>query len=231
MTRKRLEEKGKPKKSRKMRGLCNLHQKSSFKDLINDIHTDLVEELRKNEPNWYAGGKNIIPHLHWWNGNPEVDAGENRKTKGDYTNHVLSLCLCTTDEINERVGYPISRRTLKPWLEVKESGFNGGGLGLFAMKRFEKGDIIAIHFAPEKSRDCPKVTSHTFKRDGFYFSCSPDGPLYMGNHYVNDNTYDCEEKDIEKLERLNNSTLVGFTVTAKYGIEAGVEITAGYNPI
>ena len=231
MTRKRLEEKGKPKKSKKMRGLLSLHRHKTFEELMNQIEVDLVNELSNNEPNWYTGGINVIPHLDWWSGKPNVDAGQNRGKRGDYTNHILSLSLCTKDEINERDGGPISRRTLKPWVQVKESGFAGAGLGLFAMKRFKKDEIIAVHFAPVKSRDRPEDTRYTFKRDGFYFSVPPDGPLYMGAHYVNDNAHGCAEINKDRLEALNNSRFDGFNLTAKYSIEAGVEITGGYNII
>ena len=116
-------------------------------------------------------------------------------------------------------------------MQVKESGFAGAGLGLFAMKRFKKDEIIAVHFAPVKSRDRPEDTRYTFKRDGFYFSVPPDGPLYMGAHYVNDNAHGCAEIDKDRLEALNNSRFDGFNLTAKYSIEAGVEITVGYNLI
>ena len=228
-TRKRLEEERKPKKSQKMKGLFTLKCYSDFDELMGVIETDLVGELNKNQPNWYTGGRNVIPYLHWWSGKPNVDAGENRKKKGGYTNHILSLCLCHKDALNERVGHPISRRTLKPWVEVKESGFEGAGLGLFALKRFKKEELIAIHFAPKKSRDRPEDTRYTFHRNGFYCSVPLDGPLYMGAHYVNDNAHGCAEIDKDRLEALNNSRLHGFNLTAKYQIEAGVEITAGYN--
>ena len=54
----------------------------------------------------------------------------------------------------------------------------------------------------------------------FYFSILKSVPLFMGAHYMNDETWKYKEADTERLIKNNNARLDGFMVYAKYGIES-----------
>ena len=49
----------------------------------------------------------------------------------------------------ERTGREVSMVIQSPWLTVKESALNNAGLGLFAARRFEKGEVVTIYHAPK----------------------------------------------------------------------------------
>ena len=228
-TRKAIEDKRKPKRSKKMQGLIPYHTHTSFSNLISVIETKLVDEMEKAKPNWSRGTTEIIPHIMWKYTNSDVDASKDWKKEGKYENSLLHLSLCNKKVIKEKVGYPITPGTLHPWLEVKESGIEGAGLGLFAAKRFKPGEIITVYFAPTKSKKPPRFTKYAIQRNGYYFSVREGAPLFLGAHFMNDATYKCKEKDRERLKRENNAVLEGFTVRAKYRILPGCKIKLSYD--
>ena len=229
-TRKAIEDKRKPKRSKKMKGMIPYHLHSSFEALITDIDTKLVFEMQNSpKPNWNIGVKDILPHIMWKYTSGDVNASKDWKKKGKYESSILYLSLCNKDEIKKHVGFPITTGSLHPWLEVKESSIKGAGMGLFAAKRFKMGDIITIYFAPNKNKTPPKFTKYAIQRYGYYFSVREGCPLFLGAHFMNDATYKCKEKDRERLEKQNNAVLEGFTVKAKYRILPGCKIKLSYD--
>ena len=165
----------------------------------------------------------------WTYNSGDVDASEDRKEEGKYENILLSLSLCNKQLIKERIGYPITAKTLHPWLVVKESGIEGAGLGLFAAKRFYPGDIITIYFAPQKAKQRPTFTKYAIHTKGHYFYVGQGCPLFLGTHFMNDATYNCTDADREKLKEDNNAYFDGITVKASKRIESGCEIKLSYN--
>ena len=212
-----------------MKGLIPHHVYSSFTELINQIETTLVDEMEKPTPNWSRGAKEVLPHIMWTYNSGDVDASEDRKEEGKYENILPSLSLCDKQLIKERIGYPITARTLQPWLVVKESGIKGAGLGLFAAKRFLPGEIITIYFAPQKSKQRPTFTKYAVHTKGHYFYVRQGCPLFLGAHFMNDATYNCTDVDREKLKKDNNAVFDGILIKAKTRIESGCEILLSYN--
>ena len=162
-TRKATADKNKPKKSKRMKGLSQYHVHPSFNKLIEKIETAMVDEMGKPRPNWSRGVKELLPHIMWKYDSGDVDASEDRKEEGKYENILLSLCLCDKQLIKEKLGYPITAKTLHPWLVVKETGIEGAGLGLVAAKRFYPGEIITIYFAPQKTKQRPTFTKYAIQ--------------------------------------------------------------------
>ena len=155
---------------------------------------------------------------------------EEYQKKGDYDTTVLSLSKCRKEDLENKVGYACSTRTLQPWVEVKKSAIEGEGMGLFARKRFIKDDIITIYFAPIKSKECPESKIYTVKKFGHFYSIDKNSvPLFMGAHYCNDETWDCKVEDKNRLMEKNNTILQGFRVVATSRIEACQEIKFTYN--
>ena len=131
--------------------------------------------------------------------------------------------------IKGKVGYPITGKTLHPWLAVKESGIEGAGLGLFAAKRFLPGEIISVYFAPQKSKQRPTFTKYAVHTKGHYFYVREGCPLFLGAHFMNDATYNCTDADRGKLDKDNNAYFDGTIVKASKRIESGCEIKLSYN--
>ena len=152
-TRKTIEVQRKPKQSKKMKGMTPFHLYPSFEALITDIDTKLVVYM-ENTPKrlWDIGAKDILPHIMWKYTSGDVNASKDWKEKGKYESSILYLSLCNKDVIKKHVGFPITTGSLHPWLEVKESSIKGAGMGLFAARRFEPGDIITVYFAPKLRR-------------------------------------------------------------------------------
>ena len=92
-TRKALEDKRKPKKSKKMKGLIPHHVYPSFDTLINGIETTLVDEMDKPMPNWSRGAKEFLPHIMWIYNSDDVDASKDRKME-ESVKTAFSLCPC-----------------------------------------------------------------------------------------------------------------------------------------
>lgn len=212
-----------------MKGPIPDHVYPSFNKFIYEIETTLVDEMEKPTPNWSRGAKEVLPHIMWTYNSGDVYASEDRKEEGKYENVLLSLSLCDKQLIKERIGYPITAKTLHPWLVVKESGIKGAGLELFAAKRFNPGDIIIIYFAPEKAKQRPAFTKYAIYRNGYSFFVGHGCPLFLGAHFMNDAIYNCTDEDRKKLEEDNNAILEGFTVKANKRIESGCEIKLSYN--
>ena len=53
-------------------------------------------------------------------------------------------------------------------------------------------------------------------------------PYYMGAHFINDATYNCEDSERKYLEHRNNCTLEGLLVKARGEIRRGEEIKVSY---
>lgn len=229
-TRKATEVHRKAKRSKRMKGMIPFHLYSSFDELITDIDTKLVGEMENSsKPNWNIGAKDILPHIMWKYTSGDVDASKDWQEKGKYESSILYLSLCNKDVIKKHVGFPITTGSLHPWLEVKESSIKGAGMGLFAARRFEPGDIITVYFAPKKSERSPKFTKYALKRNRHYFSVKEGCPLFLGAHFMNDATYKCEEKDRERLKKENNAILEGYTVKPRYRIMPGCKIKLSYD--
>ena len=124
--------------------------------------------------------KDILPHIMWKYTYGDVNASKDWKKKGKYESSILYLSLCNKDEIKKHVGFPITASSLHPRLEVKESSIEGAGMGLFAARRFEKGDIVTVYFSPEKSKKSPNLTKYAIKRNGYYFSVKEGCRLFWG---------------------------------------------------
>ena len=102
-------------------------------------------------------------------------------------------------------------------------------MGLFAKRRFMPTEIITIYFALKKTRVEPKSKTYTIHCSGFYYSITNHNvPLFMGAHYMNDETWKCKEADKKYLMKKKNAQLNGFRVVATGRIEAGIEIKITY---
>ena len=208
-----------------MKGMIPFHLYSSFDELITDIDTKLVCAMENSsKPNWNIGAKDVLPHIMWKYTSGDVNESKDWQEKGKYESSILYLSLCNKDVIKKHVGFPITTGSLHPWLEVKKSSIKGARMALFAARRFEKGDIITVYFAPKKSEKSPKFT-----RNRHYFSVKEGCPLFLGAHFMNDTTYKCEEKDRERLTKEDNTILEGFTVKARYRIMPRCKIKLSYD--
>ena len=57
-------------------------------------------------------------------------------------------------------------------------------------------EIIIIYFAPKNTRVEPKSKIYTIYFSGSYYSITNHRvPLFMGAHYMNDETWKCKEAD------------------------------------
>ena len=111
-------------------------------------------------------------------------------------------------------------------MEVKISGLEGAGLGLFAARKFLKGDVITVYLGREVEKDIDSVYSIT--NHNIVLDCKPfeDGDTLLGAHLANDPNWSRKEG-------------VGVPCNAKIGfffelialetIVAGEEILLDYN--
>ena len=83
-------------------------------------------------------------------------------------------------------------------MTVKKSGFKNAGLGLFAARRFGKKEVISIYYAPKKSKE-PIEDKCTIEYYSWYYTIpvrkSDVPPYYMGAHFINDATFECEDAE------------------------------------
>ena len=85
------------------------------------------------------------------------------------------------------------------------------------------GDFITVYFAPKKTKSEPKSKTYTIQCNGFYYSIDNiNVPLFMGAHYMNDETWECEEADKKYFTENNNAKPTGFRVVATSRIKAGM---------
>ena len=121
----------------------------------------------------------------------------------------------------------------KAWVTVAPSGIKNAGLGLFAATRFYEGNIVTIYFAPNKSKK-PKTQQKFMVFKYGHYHTIPIGkngkpPYYLGAHFINDATWNCEPSQVQYLERSNNCYWDGFLIRAKTTITVGEELKLGYD--
>ena len=132
----------------------------------------------------------------WSYTNTVCDCRKARMKNDDYNNTVLSLSKCRKGDLENKLGYACSTRTLQPWVEVKKSAIEGSRMGLFASKRFIKDEIVKIYFAPIQSKECPESKIYTVYKFGYFYSIDKNSvPLFVGDHYFNDEEWDCKVED------------------------------------
>ena len=144
----------------------------------------------------------------------------------------MSLSLCKKSHLAERTGKDVSTAVKTPWVTVKKSALENAGLGLFAARRFAEGEIVTIYYAPTKSKE-PFYDKYAMKYHGWYITVPVKDnempPYYMGAHFINDATYNCEDSKRKGLERSNNCRLEGLLVKARGEIRRGEEIKVTYD--
>ena len=133
----------------------------------------------------------------------------------------MSLSLCKKSHLAERTGREVSTAVKTPWVTVKKSALENAGLGLFAARRFENGEVVTIYHALKKSKQ-PIDDAYAIEYHEWHHTV-PVGdnemhPYFMGAHSINDATYNCEDTKRKDLERRNNCTLEGLLVTANVEI-------------
>ena len=202
-----------------------------IEELITLADANFSENMKKSStPTWKEGAKNVDPYIVWSYNKTVCDSSKPRVKKGDYDTTVLSLSKCRKQDLEKKEGYACSNRTIQPWVEVKKSAIENAGMGLFARKRFDKNDIITIYFAPIKSKECPESKIYTVNKFRHFYSIDKNNvPLFMGAHYCNDETWNCDAEDKNHLKEKNNAMLQGFRVVATSRIDAGQEIKFTYN--
>ena len=79
------------------------------------------------------------------------------------------------------------------WVEVKISGLEGAGLGLFAARKFLEGDVITVYLGREVEKDIDSVYSIT--NHNIVLDCKPfeDGDTLLGAHLANDPNWSRKE--------------------------------------
>ena len=91
--------------------------------------------------------------------------------------------------------------------------------------------MVTIYHAPKKSKQ-PIDDAYAMKYHGWYHTVpvrdNEMPPYYMGAHFINDATYNCEDTKRKGLERSNNCTLEGLLVKARGEIRRGEEIKVSY---
>jgi hypothetical protein len=134
---------------------------------------------------------------------------------------------------------------LQPWLEVKQSTLADAGLGLFAMRDFEKNTIVGLYMGSLTQKGNPK---HTYAAPfGRVYCHSFDESLSMGERHsvtmgmqmMNDPNWREEVEDEGKNEddsmdgkddTVYNVSITGdMIVWATKKIEAGDELFLDYN--
>ena len=148
-----------------------------------------------------------------------------------YIQSTQCLSLRKKSHLAERTGKDVSTAVKTLWVTVKKSALENAGLGLFAARRFEKNEVVTIYHAPKKSKQ-PIDDAYAMKYGKWYHTVpvrdNEMPPYYMGAHFINDATYNCEDSKRKNLERSNNCTLEGLLVKATGEIRRGEEIKVSY---
>ena len=105
----------KPRKGKKQRGVGAFHSIGRFEEVIHLADADFSENMKNaSTPTWKEGAKNVDPYLVWSYTKTVHDCSKTRMKKGDYDTTVLSLSKCRKEDLENKVGYACSTRTLQP---------------------------------------------------------------------------------------------------------------------
>ena len=200
----------------------------TFPLLMGALFEKISNQMENKVPSW---DDSIDDYIDWSNASPQPDPTASLQKQGLYSEYTMSLSLCKKSNLAERTGREVSTAIQSPWVTVKKSALENAGLGLFAARRFEKNEVVTIYHAPKKSKQ-PIDDAYAMKYRGWYHTV-PVGhnempPYYMGAHFINDATYNCEDTKRKGLERSNNCTLEGLLVKARGEIRRGKEIKVSY---
>ena len=200
----------------------------TFQLLMGALFEKISNQMENKKPSW---DDSIDDYIDWSNASPQPDPTASLQKQGLYSEYTMSLSLCKKSHLAERTGREVSTAVKTPWVTVKKSALENAGLGLFAARRFEKNEVVTIYHAPKKSKQ-PIDDAYAMKYNGWYHTV-PVGdnempPYYMGAHFINDATYNCEDSKRKGLERSNNCTLEGLLVKATGEIRRGEEIKVSY---
>ena len=95
----------------------------------------------------------------------------------------------------------------------------------------KKNEVVTIYHTPKKSKQ-PIDDAYAMKYHGWYHTVpvrdNEMPPYYMGAHFINNATYNCEDTKRKYLERRNNCTLDSLLVTVNVEIRRGEEIKVSY---
>ena len=200
----------------------------TFPLLMGALFEKISNQMEQQVPSW---DDSIDDYIDWSNASPQPDPTASLQKQGLYSEYTMSLSLCKKSHLAERTGKDVSTAVKTPWVTVKKSALENAGLGLFSERRFEKDEVITIYNAPKKSKQ-PIDDAYAIKYHGWYHTVpvrdNEMPPYYMGAHFINDATYNCEDTKRKDLERSNNCTLEGLLVTANVEIRRGEEMKVSY---
>ena len=111
------------------------------------------------KPDWNIGAKDVLPHIMWKYASGDVNTSKDWKKKGKYESSTLYMSLCNKGKIKKRVGFPITTGLLHPLLKVKESSTKGAGMGLFEVRRFDKGTKSLFILLLRRVKNYPNLLS------------------------------------------------------------------------
>lgn len=127
----------------------------------------------------------------------------------------------------------IHKLPLVPWLEVKQSTIKDAGLGCFADRNFETGDIIGLYMGSENKQKGTRGYTIETKWDSHIY-CYPfqdprcmtaETQTTMGMQMINDYSYEKERNETTEKAEIEPSLFVRATKS----IRAGEEIFIDYN--
>ena len=218
--------------SKKVKWSRNIKKKdfNNFSKLLEkELFTQISIQMDKQVPSW---DDSIDDYIDWSNASPQPDATASLQKQGPYSEYTMSLSLCKKSHLAERTGKDVSTAVKSPWVTVKKSALENAGLGLFAARRFVKDEIVTIYYAPKKSKE-PTYDKYAMKYHGWYITVPVKDnempPYYMGAHFINDATYNCEDSKRKRLEHSNYCTLEGLLVKTRGEIRCGEEIKVTYD--
>lgn len=212
--------------SKKVKWSRNIRRKDfkTFPLLLGALFDKISNQMEKQVPSW---DDSIDDYIDWSNASPQPDPTASLQKQGLYSEYTMSLSLCKKSHLAERTGREVSTAVKTPWVTVKKSALENAGLGLFAARRFEKDEVVTIYHAKQPIDD-----AYAMKYHGWYHTVpvrdNEMPPYYMGAHFINDATYNCEDSKRKGLERSNNCTLEGLLVKARGEIKRGEEIKVTY---
>ena len=94
----------------------------------------------------------IKDYINWSNASPQPDSTASLQKHGLYSEYTMYLSLCKKSHIAERSGKELSMAIQQAWVTVNRSALNNVGLGLFAARIFETGEVLTI-YQPKNTMD------------------------------------------------------------------------------
>ena len=216
--------------SKKVKWSRNIRRKDfkTFPLLLGALFDKISNQMEKQVPSW---DDSIDDYIDWSNASPQPDPTASLQKQGLYSEYTMSLSLCKKSHLAERTGREVSTAVKTPWVTVKKSALENAGLGLFAARRFEKNEVVTIYHAPKKSKQ-PIDDAYAMKYHGWYHTVpvrdNEMPPYYMGAHFINDATYNCEDSKRKGLECRNNYKLESLLVKIRGEIRRGEKIKVTY---